>query len=75
MAIHARQGEMRWATQIEQALDEDRFVHFAQRITPIAEGVMAVHAEVLLRMVEPDGTLVAPGLFLPAAERFPGSAD
>lgn len=69
-AIHARQDEMQWATRIEQALDEDRFVLFAQRITPLGAVSGGLHAEVLLRMVERDGTLVQPGLFLPAAERY-----
>lgn len=69
-SIHARHGEMLWATRIEQALDEDRFVLFAQRITPLTRCAGGTHAEVLVRMVERDGTLVPPGLFLPAAERF-----
>ncbi len=69
-AIQTRQGEMQWATRIEQALDENRFVLFAQRITPLVQTGQGVHAEVLLRMVERDGTLVPPGLFLPAAERY-----
>ena len=64
-------GEMRWARRIEQALDEDRFELFAQRIMPVvASASDGLHCEVLLRMREPDGSLVSPGLFLPAAERF-----
>ena len=31
-AMRARHGEMQWATRLEQALDEDRFVLYAQRI-------------------------------------------
>jgi diguanylate cyclase len=70
-AMQARQGEMQWASRIEQALDEDRFVFFAQRIDPVnAEPGQGLHAELLLRMVGTDGALVPPGAFLPATERF-----
>jgi diguanylate cyclase (GGDEF)-like protein/PAS domain S-box-containing protein len=72
-AMRARQGETQLATRLIQALDEDRFVLFAQRIRRLGgdEPVAApLHAEVLLRMQEADGSLAAPGAFLPAAERF-----
>jgi diguanylate cyclase (GGDEF)-like protein/PAS domain S-box-containing protein len=69
-AMRARHGEMQWATRLEQALDEDRFVLFAQRIHPLRGDVEGVHAEILLRLTAEDGALTAPGAFLPAAERF-----
>ena len=73
-AIRIRQGEMQWATRLEQALDEDRFQLYIQRIVPLetppATKAQSVYAEVLLRMVEHDGSLVAPSVFLPAVERF-----
>lgn len=69
-AMHARHGEMQWATRLEQALDEDRFVLYAQRIEALCEGSMGLHAEVLIRMLDSDGSLIQPGAFLPAAERF-----
>jgi len=71
LAMRARQGEMHWATRIEQALDDNRFVLYAQRILPLATGEDdGIHAEVLLRMLDADGNAVPPGAFLPAAERF-----
>ena len=70
LAMRARQGEMQWATRLEQALDEDRFVLYAQRIEAVTDAGGGLHAEVLLRMVERDGSLIPPGAFLPAAERF-----
>lgn len=70
MAMRERQGEMQWTTRIEQALDENGFALFAQRITPLVDHGKGLHAEVLLRMVEADGTTILPGSFLPAAERF-----
>jgi len=74
--LRARQGEMQWCARIEQALDDDRFELFAQRIAPIAPagslagGGEGLHCELLLRLREPGGALVPPGAFLPAAERF-----
>jgi diguanylate cyclase (GGDEF)-like protein/PAS domain S-box-containing protein len=69
-AMRARQGEMQWTTRIEHALDDDGFVLFAQRILPLRDDDRKVHAEVLLRMKNQDGTLAPPGAFLPAAERY-----
>jgi diguanylate cyclase len=66
----ARQNESGWATRIEQALDEDRFTLFGQRIESLEPSLMKLQAEVLLRMVAPDGHLIEPRAFLPAAERF-----
>ena len=68
--INLRHGEMRWAARIEQALDEDRFELHAQQIVPTSGSQDALHAEVLLRLVQSDGTAVLPAAFLPAAERF-----
>jgi diguanylate cyclase (GGDEF)-like protein/PAS domain S-box-containing protein len=69
-AMRARQGEMQWATRLEQALDEDRFVLFAQRIEALGGASTGLHAEVLIRLLDSDGSLIPPGAFLPAAERF-----
>ncbi len=43
---------------------------FAQRIQGLKDAQRGVHAEVLLRMKNDDGTFAQPGAFLPAAERF-----
>jgi diguanylate cyclase (GGDEF)-like protein/PAS domain S-box-containing protein len=69
-ALTARNGDMQWVSRLELALDEDRFVLFGQRIESIGEAHDDLHFEVLLRMRDPDGTLIPPGAFLPAAERF-----
>ncbi len=69
-AMRARQAEMQWATRLEQALDEDLFVLYAQRIEPLANCSTGLHAEVLIRLLDTDGSLIPPGAFLPAAERF-----
>nr|WP_315429541.1 EAL domain-containing protein [uncultured Albidiferax sp.] len=69
-AMRARHAEMGWTSRIERALDDDGFVLFAQRIHSLDVGEVGIHAEVLLRMRNDDGTLTPPGAFLPAAERF-----
>jgi EAL domain-containing protein (putative c-di-GMP-specific phosphodiesterase class I) len=69
-ALLARQGEARQVSRLEQALDDDRFLLYAQRIVRTDGQVEDLHCEVLLRLREADGTIVAPGAFLPAAERF-----
>jgi diguanylate cyclase (GGDEF)-like protein/PAS domain S-box-containing protein len=70
-ALHERQGEMEWTPRITKALEEQRMVLYYQPIT--ARGEMAdfaKHYEILLRMLDESGTLVPPGAFLPAAERY-----
>jgi diguanylate cyclase (GGDEF)-like protein/PAS domain S-box-containing protein len=65
-----RHGEMLWVTRISQALREDRFVLYRQAIQPTDKTEATEHYEVLLRIRNEDGTLSAPGSFLPAAERY-----
>ncbi len=69
-AIRARHGQMQWAGRIEQALDQDRFVLYGQRIVPLSAEAKGLHCEVLLRIRADDDSLVLPGAFLPAAERY-----
>ena len=69
-AIRARKFETQWAARIGSALDENRFVLFAQRIEALKDGPAGLHAEVLVRMLDEDNSLILPGAFLPAAERF-----
>ncbi len=83
--LQTLRGEAQWAARIdaaldEQALPEHTLVLHAQRIVPVmgtgAEDIERaalrdpLHAEVLLRMADGRGGLIAPGAFLPAAERF-----
>jgi len=68
--IQRRQGEMQWVARINEALHEGRFVLFHQEIVPLSDLRLPKHSEVLLRMREDDGSLIRPGVFIPAAERF-----
>jgi PAS domain S-box-containing protein len=61
--------EALWLGRIRDALDEDRFVLYAQPIVDLMTGQTVQH-ELLLRMRDQDGQIIPPGAFLPAAERF-----
>ncbi|HTU85378.1 MAG TPA: EAL domain-containing protein [Solirubrobacteraceae bacterium] len=62
-------AKLTWAQRIQDALDNDRFVLHLQPILELATGQIK-HGELLLRMKGDRGKLIAPGAFLPAAERF-----
>jgi diguanylate cyclase (GGDEF)-like protein/PAS domain S-box-containing protein len=62
-------AKLTWAQRIQDALDNDRFVLHLQPILELATGQIK-HGELLLRMKGERGKLIAPGAFLPAAERF-----
>ncbi len=69
-AILARKGELQWTSRLEEALDEDRFILFFQRIKSLSDANRGMHAEILLRLQADGGDFVLPGAFMPAAERF-----
>jgi diguanylate cyclase (GGDEF)-like protein/PAS domain S-box-containing protein len=68
-ALDAHRGETKWVSRIEKALEEKGFMLFCQRIMPLSHQGLE-HAEILIRMLNEDGTLIQPSAFLPAAERF-----
>ena len=64
-------NEMQWVPHINQALDDGHFILFAQPIATIGKSEDKYsHYEILLRMKSEDGNLIAPGSFLPSAERY-----
>jgi diguanylate cyclase (GGDEF)-like protein len=66
-----RVGEMAWVQRIRNGLDEQRFCLFAQEIRALRGDEPGYsHVELLLRLHDEDGKLVAPGRFMPAAERY-----
>jgi len=68
--LRQRKGEIQWSSEISHALDNDRFVLYAQPIIPLQRQSLDLSYEVLLRLQMPDGSIVPPGAFLPAAERY-----
>jgi len=74
-SVRTQQGVMQWATRIEQAIDENQFELYAQRIYPVNVDItnetnVNIHAEILIRLKDLDGKMIPPNAFLPAAERF-----
>ncbi len=65
-----RRREQQWAARINTALEDDRFELFRQTILPLQMEETGVHYEILLRMRDESGAIVAPGLFIEAAERY-----
>lgn len=64
-----RRNEMKWVSRVENAIREDRFQLHCQYIKGLRVGCES-HYEILLRMLDEEGTLVLPGQFLPAAEKY-----
>ena len=65
-----RRREMQWANRINSALEEGRFELFRQSILPLQVPEVGVHYEILLRMRDETGKIVAPDNFIAAAERY-----
>jgi PAS domain S-box-containing protein len=61
--------KLAWIRRIQSAFAQDRFVLYAQPIVDLNSGEV-IQRELLVRMLETDGRLVAPGLFLPIAEQY-----
>ncbi len=57
------------ALRIRRALEDELFVLHGQPVIDLASGEVS-HHELLIRMRDDDGSLIAPGAFLPTAERF-----
>ncbi|QEI06495.1 EAL domain-containing protein [Pigmentiphaga aceris] len=69
--IAQRRNEMSWAGRFERALEEERLVLYYQSYLALgSNSAQGRHIEILLRLIDEDGSLVAPGSFLPAAERY-----
>jgi diguanylate cyclase (GGDEF)-like protein/PAS domain S-box-containing protein len=65
-----RRREMQWAARINNALEEGRFELFRQSILPLQQAETGAHYELLLRMRDEAGKIVAPYDFITAAERY-----
>lgn len=66
-----RHSEMQWVSRLTEAIKSDKLVLYSQEIVPvIPDSSTGRHLEVLVRMLDADGSIVTPDRFLPAAERY-----
>lgn len=64
-------GEMQWVARIQRAIEEHRLRLSWQAIRRTDGGAERIrHVELLLRMVDEDGSEILPMAFIPAAERY-----
>ena len=62
--------QVEWLGKAQAALKNDSYVLYSQLIQPINPANKEPHYEVLIRMEDHDGSIIPPGMFLPAAEKF-----
>jgi len=67
--LSRRRHELEWVAHTQLAISEKRLCLHAQRIVPL-DGSDRLQYEVLVRLLDRDGVLHAPGAFLPAMERY-----
>jgi diguanylate cyclase (GGDEF)-like protein len=66
-----RKKEMDWIVRLDRGHEQNQFTLYAQPIVPVnARRTSKNSYELLIRLIEEDGTIVLPGAFLPAAERY-----
>ena len=71
LELARHRGEMQWVTRIHRALEENRLSLSWQAIRPTDGTPETVrHVELLLRMLDDDGSEILPMAFIPAAERY-----
>ena len=69
--LQERHSEMQWVARLNRAMDKDQFVLYFQPVIPCANKPgTGRHVEILVRLIDDDGTIIAPGAFLPAAEKY-----
>jgi diguanylate cyclase (GGDEF)-like protein/PAS domain S-box-containing protein len=69
--VPERHREMHWVSKLTRACDDSRFELCYQPIVPIgANRCDREHFELMLRLRDESGSLIAPAEFIPAAERY-----
>lgn len=69
-ALQKINDEMQWVGAITKAFEAHRFVLYRQQKVALSPHNTTQHYEILLRLRGEDGTIISPGEFLPAAERY-----
>ena len=69
-SLMQRHDDLRVFRDLVDALDTDRFQLFAQPLRPLAHPENPTHYEILVRLLETNGSIVLPAKFLSAATRY-----
>ena len=65
-----RSEEIEWIGRVQQGLRDDHFLLHCQPIAPLLDETRRPHYEILVRMLGDNDEVLAPALFMPAAERY-----
>ena len=65
-----RRSDVSGLAQLKDALDNNRLCMYAQKIAPIGDVHGTTGIECLVRLLEEDGSIVSPGVFMSVAQRY-----
>lgn len=68
--VSHRHREMHWVARVTRAAEENRLALYYQTIVPLGDRTERAFHELTVRLRDDSGALVAPGEFIPAAERY-----
>ncbi|GLT19064.1 GGDEF domain-containing protein [Vibrio zhanjiangensis] len=68
--LRRREQEMECVSFVHDALANDRIELFAQQILALNKEASLMHFEILIRIRDSEGEYIAPGIFMPASERY-----
>ncbi|WP_373975272.1 EAL domain-containing protein [Chitinibacter sp. SCUT-21] len=69
--LQDRHNELQLLATLKEAIEQNRFQLYCQAIMPLnTAGADVHHLEILLRLTDGQGRVIAPGAFIPAAERY-----
>ena len=69
--LQQRRSEMQWVSRLTRALEQDQFELYYMPIIPSADSNgSGKHIELLLRMIDDDGSVISPRVFIPPAEKY-----
>ena len=71
LSLSHQRNQQRWCLRIDQAIAENRFRLYHQKIATVDAALdTSQHTEILLRLLDEQGQIIAPMAFIPAAERY-----
>lgn len=62
--------ERQWVNRIHQALEENHFCLYSQKVIPVNNKSKPIYYEILLRLLDKEGQIIVPAVFMPSAARY-----